>query len=110
LTKDLLSRYIDDMSIAESANALDVELRQLIADDPLAALSRITELRSEIAQREREAVMRALEEHTWREVGKALGVSKQAAFQRFGKEWALTIKARLPKGTWKQTIKQRVTD
>src|SRR5215469_13376768 len=113
LTNGLLSRYLDDMATtepAESAKALDAELRQLIADDPLTALSRITELRSEIAQREREAVMRALEEHTWREVGAALGVSKQAAFQRFGKEWALTIKARLPKSAWKQTIKQRLTE
>jgi hypothetical protein len=109
----LLSRYLDDMStakIAETARSLDVALRQLIVDDPLTALSVITELRSELAQREREAVMHALEEHTWREVGAALGVSKQAAFQRFGSEWALATKARLPKSTWKQTIKQRLTE
>jgi len=95
---------------AEAAKALDAALRQRIADDPLSALSMITELRSEIAQREREAVMRALEEHTWREVGAALGVTKQAAFQRFGTEWALATKARLPKAAWKQTIKQRLTE
>jgi len=113
LTKSLLSRYLYDMPTEESAaaaKALDAALRQLIADDPLTALSMITEHRSEIAQREREAVMRALEEHTWREVGKALGVSKQAAFQRFGTEWALATKARLPKSAWKQTIKQRLTE
>lgn len=98
------------MSTSEAATALDAELRQLLADDPLAALSAITQLRSEIAQREREAVMRALETHTWREVGEALGVSKQAAFQRFGMEWALATKARLPKSAWKQTIKQRLTE
>ena len=97
------------MSTEESAKALDAALRLLIADDPLAALSKITDLRLEIAQREREAVMRALEEHTWREVGGALGVSKQAAFQRFGKEWALTLNAKLPKKAWKQAIKQRAT-
>jgi hypothetical protein len=97
-------------ALTESARALDAALRQLIADDPLTALSMMTELRLEIAQREREAVMGALEDHTWREVGAALGVSKQAAFQRFGEEWALTLKARLPKGVWKQTIKQRVSD
>jgi hypothetical protein len=94
----------------ESAKALDAELRELIADDPLSALRVITDLRSAIAQVEREAVMRALEEHTWREVGEALGVSKQAAFQRFGKEWALATTARLPKREWKQTIKQRLAD
>jgi hypothetical protein len=43
-------------------------------------------------------------------VGKALGVSKQAAFQRFGTEWALMTKAKLPKSSWKQTIKQRLTE
>ncbi|HEY7339694.1 MAG TPA: hypothetical protein VH591_02335 [Ktedonobacterales bacterium] len=98
------------MSITESAKALDAGLRQLIADDPLTALSLITELRSEIAQREREAVMRALEEHTWREVGEALGVSKQAAFQRFGKEWVRSIHTRVPKGALKKTIKGRLTE
>ena len=95
---------------AEAAKALDAALRQLIPDDPLAALSVITDLRAAIAHKEREAVMRALDEHTWREVGEALGVSKQAAFQRFGKEWALSTKARLPKAAWKQTIKQRLTE
>jgi hypothetical protein len=117
LTNGLLSRYLYDMATTEStkaltasATALDADLRQLIVDDPLTALSMITQLRLEIAQRERAAVMRALEEHTWREVGEALGVSKQAAFQRFGTEWALTTKARLPKTAWKQTIKQKLTE
>jgi hypothetical protein len=95
---------------AKAAKALDAALRQLIANDPLTALSMIRELRTEIAQIEREAVMRALEEHTWREVGAALGVSKQAAFQRFGTEWALATKARLPKAAWKQVVKQRFTE
>jgi len=97
------------MSSTESAKALDADLLQLIADDPLTALSLITELRSEIAQREHEAVMRALEEHTWREVGEALGVSKQAAFQRFGKKWVRSIHARVPKEALKKTIKGRLT-
>lgn len=98
------------MTTPEAAIVLAAELRQLIEDEPLAALSIITELRAAIAEQEREAVMRALEEHTWREVGKALGVSKQAAFQRFGTEWALMTKAKLPKSAWKQTIKQRLTE
>jgi hypothetical protein len=101
---------MDTEESAEAAMALDAALRQLIANDPLTALAMITQLRSEMAQREREAVMRALEEHTWREVGAALGVTKQAAFQRFGTEWALATKARLPKAAWKQTVKQRLTE
>ena len=96
------------MDSIKSADALDTELRQRIAEDPVAALAAITELRRVLSEREREAVFRALEEHSWREVGVALGVSKQAAFQRFGAEWAVMTKSKLPKSVWKQTIKNRL--
>lgn len=76
---------------------------------PGLALVAITELKGAISEREREAVSVALEDHTWREVGEALNVSKQAAFQRFGKEWAISTKAKLPKAAWKQNIKQRLS-
>jgi hypothetical protein len=93
----------------ESSEALDAELRRCIEEDPLAALAAMTELRQAVHEREREAVFRALETSTWREVGEALGVSKQAAFQRFGREWALLTKARLPKSAWKQVVKERLS-
>ncbi len=71
----------------------------------------ITELKHALSEHEREAVFRALDEgHSWRRIGEALGVSKQAAFQRFGPEWAVMTKASLPKSAWKQTIKQRLED
>ena len=103
------SRYLDRVTELKSSVPLDAELRHAIAEDPLAALAAMTALRQAIHEREREAVFRALETHTWREVGEALGVSKQAAFQRFGREWALQTKARLPKSAWKQTVKERLS-
>jgi hypothetical protein len=105
----MASRYLDDVIELKSSEPLDAELRRRIAEDPLAALAAMTALRQAIHEREREAVFRALETHTWREVGEALGVSKQAAFQRFGREWALLTKARLPKSAWKQTVKERLS-
>ena len=97
------------MTELASAGALDVELRQRTADDPLAALSAITALRRAVHDREREAVLRALETHSWREVGEALGVSKQAAFQRFGRDWVRAAHATLPRSALERTIKDRLT-
>ena len=49
------------MDRAKLFETLNIELRQYIAEDPLAALSVITELKSAISEREREAVFLALE-------------------------------------------------
>ncbi len=92
----------------DSTEALEADLRARIAEDPLGALAAITELRQAIKEREREAVLRALETHSWREVGEALGVSKQAAFQRFGREWVRMAHANLPAAALEQTIKDRL--
>jgi hypothetical protein len=35
-------------------------------------------------------------------------VSKQAVFQRFGKEWVETTRARMSKVDFKQTVKHRL--
>ena len=109
LTADPWSRHLDGVTGLESSEGLDAELRRCIEEDPLAALAAMTKLRQAVHEREREAVLRALETHTWREVGEALGVSKQAAFQRFGREWALLTKARQPNAAWKQTVKERLS-
>ena len=37
----------------------------------------------------------AVQRHTWAEIGAALGVSRQAAHQKFAKEWAETLKDEL---------------
>jgi hypothetical protein len=97
------------MDKLESLSQLRAELDDQIAEDPLQALAAMTALRHAIRERERDAVFLALETHSWREVGEALGVSKQAAFQRFGVEWAEMTKARLPKGEWKRTVQDRLT-
>ena len=97
------------MVLYESSAKLDRALESAIAGDPLAALVAITDVRALVATREREAVLAALETHTWREVGVALGVSKQAAFQRFGKEWAVSTRARMPKQMWRETVKRRLS-
>ena len=97
---------MDDL---RSLPPLTAELEQRIEEDPLRALAALTMLRRTIHEREREAVFRALQTHTWREVGEALGVSKQAAFQRFGVEWAQITRAQLPKAEWKRTIEDRMT-
>jgi hypothetical protein len=97
------------MDELKSLAHLDAELEHGIAEDPLGALSAMITVRRAIRERERDAVFLALETHSWREVGEALGVSKQAAFQRFGVEWAQVTKARLPKGEWKQTVRDRLT-
>jgi hypothetical protein len=86
-------------TLSSATRTLDVELEGAIAADPLDALVGITRIRAVMADREREAVRRALEDHTWAEVGTALGVSKQAAFQRFGKDWVTEAKAEIKRGT-----------
>lgn len=97
------------MASTNGSADLDRALQNAIAADPLAAIVGITELRTLVASREREAVMSALETHTWREVGAALGVSKQAAFQRFGKEWAVSTRARMPKRRWRETARRSLS-
>src|SRR3954463_2619873 len=96
------------MTERDPFQALEADLRARIAEDPLRALAVITELRHAVQKQEREAVFRALETHSWREVGGALGVSKQAAFQRFGRDWVRMAHAPLPASALEQTIKDRL--
>ena len=62
---------------------LSQQLTEAIATDPLGALPVITALRKQTDEHLREAVRRAALSSSWREIATALGVSKQAAHQRF---------------------------
>jgi hypothetical protein len=52
-------------------------------------------VRRDLAARQGEAVRAAVQQHTWGEIGSALGLTKQAAHKRLGKEWAATMKGEL---------------
>ncbi len=79
--------------IAETRALLNQRLDEVLAADPLAALSAIGEVQRDVAVRQGAAVRVAVQRHTWSEIGAALGVSRQAAHQRFAKEWAKTLQA-----------------
>lgn len=96
---------MDDLAEMASLNA---HLERRIEEDPLAALAAITVVKRAVQQHERAAVFRALETHSWREVGEALGVSKQAAFQRFGRDWVREAHATLPASALERTIRDRL--
>jgi hypothetical protein len=84
---------MDDLS--RTRDSLNVQLDAVVQADALAALEKIGALQRDLEERQGEAVRAAAASHTWAEIGEALGVSKQAAHQKFAKEWANTLKAEL---------------
>jgi hypothetical protein len=81
--------------IESTRRQLDRQLRDAVASDPLQALQAIGGVGRDLAARRGEAVRSAVQRHTWGEIGTALGVTKQAAHQRYAKEWAATLKDEL---------------
>lgn len=92
------------------ADELNEHLRHAIAEDPLHAVAEVARFKAALAGLEREAVFAALAEHSWRSIGQALGVSKQAAFQRFGREWVDSKKAVLSKQEWREEARRRLRE
>lgn len=74
-----------------------MECRQLIeaiATNPIGALLIITALQKQTEEHLREAVRQATINSSWKDVATALGVSKQAAHQRF-REYATDVSAEM---------------
>jgi hypothetical protein len=74
---------------------LDRGLGAAVDRDPLTALSAIGTVKAVIERRQRQAVRAAVQEHSWAEIGDAMGVSKQAAHHRFAREWAEELKTEI---------------
>ncbi|MDX6599601.1 MAG: hypothetical protein QOE87_3488 [Gaiellales bacterium] len=74
---------------------LNRQLDEVLTADPLEALSAIGGVQRDVAARRGAAVRVAVQRHTWSEIGAALGVSRQAAHQKFAREWAETLQNEL---------------
>jgi predicted DNA-binding protein YlxM (UPF0122 family) len=72
---------MDDLSATREL--LSRQLTEAIAEDPIGTLPEIAALQRETDQHLRDAVRQASRDSSWSEIATALGVSKQAAHQRF---------------------------
>ena len=105
LDSGVSSTYLDGMSndIVATRELLARQLTEAIAKNPIDALPIITSLQKQTDQHLREAVRQAAIGSSWKEVATALGVSKQAAHQRF-REYAKDLSAEMK--TEHRTMKQ----
>jgi hypothetical protein len=78
--------------LTSTLHELDEHLTTAIAADPLQALRDVATVQRDVESHQRKAVRAAAPRHSWTEIGEALGVSKQAAHQKFAKEWAEELK------------------
>ncbi|MFB8087310.1 hypothetical protein [Streptomyces sp. NPDC055992] len=73
--------------LADQIRSVGEQLDALIqADKPMAALAAIRLSGGSFASQARDAALRAsFLDHSWAQIGEALGISKQAAWERYGK-------------------------
>ncbi len=80
---------------AATLQDLSDQLGAAVQADPLESLRAIGASQAIVDEHRREAVRAAAQEHSWTKIGEALGVSKQAAHQKFAREWADELKREL---------------
>lgn len=81
--------------IEDTRKLLDSQLQSAVTADPLAALGVIGAVDRDLDTHRNEAVRSAIQTHSWSEIGDAMGVSRQAAHQKFAKDWAVQLKSEL---------------
>lgn len=84
---------MDDLS--KTRQDLNEQLDAAIAAAPLDALAAIAAVQQDLSARQLAAVRAAVPDHSWSDIGRALGVTKQAAQQRYAREWANALKEEL---------------
>jgi len=98
------------MDVHDTCAALDRQIGEEVAYDPLRALSAIGQARQIIDTQQRRAVRAALKGHSWAEIGAAMGVTKQAAHQKFARAWIEEIEAEVKAASATATSARREGD
>jgi hypothetical protein len=81
--------------LSRTRQELNRQLDAAISTAPLDALAAIAATQQDLSAHQLAAVRAAVPDHTWADIGKALGVTKQAAQQRYAREWANALKEEL---------------
>ena len=81
--------------LSRTREELNRQLDAAISTAPLDALEAIAATQQDLSAHQLAAVRAAVPDHTWADIGRALGVSKQAAQQRYAREWANALKEEL---------------
>jgi hypothetical protein len=81
--------------LSRTREELNRQLDAAISTAPLDALAAIAATQQDLGARQLAAVRAAVPAHSWADIGRALGVTKQAAQQRYAREWSNALKEEL---------------
>jgi hypothetical protein len=84
---------MDDLD--DTRRRLDLQLAELVEAEAITGLKVIGQVLEDLSEHQRAAVRAAALQHSWAEIGEALGVSRQAAHHKFAKDWANVMKGEL---------------